>query len=93
MKAFLVVAFLLTSGTASADNCANIIELSRLKYAVSTNKSDIEQNASQFCNEYHKSSDQRNSQSFGASYKFLSASYSSGSASEEEVASILFSFI
>jgi len=72
---------------AHADSCENLIALSKNKYSISSDKSDIEQAAAQFCSEYSSSSGSTKSRSFGASYKLLSASFGSSNVSVEQVAS------
>lgn len=81
----LSMAFLATS--ANAQECESVVALSKVVSTVVSDKDSVEQHASNFCNEYAKSSGKSSNSSFGASYKFLSASFGSSSASVEEVAS------
>lgn len=86
-KGVCCAVIVLLSGSASAQNCENVIALSKIRSTVVQDAEAVEQHASNFCKEYAKSSGSRKSTSYGASYKFLSASFGSSGASVEEVAS------
>ncbi len=86
-RRLFIAAATLFFGSASAQNCENVIELSKIRNTVIQDNSAVEQHASNFCKEYSKSTGISKSKNFGASYKFLSASFGSSGASMEEVAS------
>ncbi|MCB9497002.1 MAG: hypothetical protein H6686_08990 [Fibrobacteria bacterium] len=85
VRFFVVVC--LFSQVSMAQECENIIALSKIRNTVVQGSSVVEQHAKNFCNEYSKSSGATKDGSFGASYKFLSGSFSSSRVSMEEVAS------
>jgi hypothetical protein len=87
MKKIILAYIALFPGLVSAQSCENVIELSKIRNTVVQDNSAVEQHASSFCKEYAKSSGKSSSSNFGASYKFLSASFGSSGASMEEVAS------
>jgi hypothetical protein len=70
-----------------ADECASIIALSRIQNTVVASQSEVESNAANFFDIYSHNRSSSNSSSFGASYDFLAATFASGSASVDEVAS------
>jgi hypothetical protein len=70
----------------ASQRCEGLLKLSREVRADSSNASEVFAQASNFCSEYSKMSGSRNEQSFGASYKFLAASYGASGASIESVA-------
>lgn len=85
---FGAVVFLISvSGNVVAQECESVIALSKVVATVVSDRDSVEQHAANFCNEYSRSGGKSNSASFGASYKFLSASFGSTSASMEAVAS------
>jgi hypothetical protein len=83
----LPILSILVFSTANADNCIDVIALSKIKHTVVKDKSSFEQHASNFCKEYSKSSGSTKSSSYGVSYKFLSLSMGNSGANEEEIAS------
>lgn len=70
-----------------SENCESVISLSKLSRSTLSDESSVSSHASNFCNEYSRSKGVTNTSSFGASFKFLSLSFGSSSASAEEVAS------
>lgn len=75
------------SAPAIAQNCESVIALSKVVNTTVSDKDSLEQHASNFCNEYSKAQGSGKSSSFGASFKFLSASFGSSTVSAETVAS------
>ena len=71
----------------AAKDCSSIIALSKITRSVVHDQSEVQQYASNFCSEYAAHHGASNSASFVASYKFLSATFASGSASVDDVAS------
>lgn len=85
---FITLAFLsICAISAHAQQCETVVALSKVVSTVVSDKDSVDQHASNFCNEYARSSGRSSSSSFGASYKFLSASFGSSSVSIDEVAS------
>lgn len=90
MRTLASVSFILYFLCASAfakDDCTAVIALSKISDSIVANSSEVRSNASNFCSEYEKFESGSESISAGASYKFLSGTFSSGSASLDEVAS------
>ncbi|MGC2164578.1 MAG: hypothetical protein WA632_01035 [Gallionella sp.] len=89
MYQLLVVLIVLftTYSAAMGQECESVIALSKVVSSTVADKDSVEQHAANFCNEYSKSSGSSSSTSFGASYKFLSASFGSSNVSAEAVAS------
>lgn len=87
MHYLIWLAILATSLGASAQECESVVALSKVVSTVVSNRDSVEQHAANFCNEYSRSSGRSSSSSFGASFKFLAASFGSNSASVDEVAS------
>lgn len=85
----IVCAFLLFSAfsVAHADSCESVIALSKISSNVVEDKSVVEKNAENFCSEYSKRNSNSRNDSYGVSYKFLSANMGSDNTSEEAVAS------
>ena len=81
---FIVMVF---ATSATAEECTNVISLSKLVSTTVEDKSSFEAHAENFCKEYNKSKGTTRSSSFGASYKFLSASMGKSGASSETIAS------
>lgn len=75
------------SNMAQAQQCESVIELSKTRSTVVQDNKAVSQHASNFCREYSSVSNRSASRNFGASYKFLSATFGSSSASADEVAS------
>jgi hypothetical protein len=73
--------------SAAAQNCENVIALSRIVSTSIADKSSVDQHAANFCSEYSKRSSSGSSADFGASYKFFSASFGNSNLSADEVAS------
>jgi len=82
-----IVLFLFSPSVWAQDSCSGIIAMSRLQAANASSASEVQSHASNFCNEYRSSKGSSSSTNFGASYKFLSASFGTSGASVEEVAS------
>lgn len=74
-------------GSATAQQCENLISLSKTVTSTVADKSAFEQHASNFCSDYKKSGGSSSSTNVGASYKFLSASFGQSNMSKDEVAS------
>ncbi|TBY54537.1 hypothetical protein E0H59_13710 [Rhizobium leguminosarum bv. viciae] len=87
MRPIFIAAFSLIPTTIFAQECESVIALSKVQSVVISDKATVDQHAANFCNEYSKSSGNSSSTSFGASYKFLSASFGQSGASMEQVAS------
>jgi len=84
----VVIALILTFNTVVyAQECESVIALSKVVTSAVSDKESVEQHAANFCNEYSRSHGSSSSASYGASYKFLSASFGSSSVSAETVAS------
>src|SRR3712207_2091918 len=70
-----------------AQDCSSVIALSKLRSSTASSVAEVQSHAAKFCSEYSRNRSDSNTSSAAASYKFLSASFSSGSASVDEVAS------
>lgn len=70
-----------------AQGCESIIAMSKLQTSTVSNNQTVQEHASSFCQEYAKNKLSSGESSFGASYKFLAASYGSSNASVQAVAS------
>ncbi|MFV9668301.1 hypothetical protein ACNY68_04805 [Pantoea sp. KXB25] len=77
----------LMCASASADDCESIISLSRIVSETTYDKDAVEQNANYFCHAYSQGTSISNDSNFGASYKFLAASFGSSNVTVTEVAS------
>jgi hypothetical protein len=73
----------LISIAAYAGDCESLIGLSKVVTTTTSDKTAL----ANFCNEYRSHHADSSSHNFGASYKFLSASYGSSGASVDDVAS------
>ncbi len=87
MRAILFAAVSLFPAMSFAQECESVIALSKVQSVVISDQATVEQHAANFCNEYSKAAGNNSSASFGASYKFLSASFGQSGASMEQVAS------
>lgn len=87
MKKLFLSALFALPFIANAENCSSILELAKIKNIRSEAATDFQNHASNFCKTYQSESSIKSNASFGASYKFLSASMNKGSASYAEVAS------
>jgi hypothetical protein len=88
MRLFILFVLLASSSAfASGQNCTSVLALSKVVSTVVSDRDSLEKHASNFCSENSRVVDGSSSASFGASYKFLSASLGNSSASREEVAS------
>lgn len=87
MRILILPVLLALSCSALAQECESVVALSKVVSTVVSDKESVDQHAANFCSEYAKSSGRNSSASFGASYKFLSASLGKSNASHEEVAS------
>lgn len=72
---------------AYGQDCSSVIALSKTINTVVSDKSEVEQNAAEFCNEYSRHRGESSTYNYGAGFKFLSASFGGGNASVDEVAS------
>jgi hypothetical protein len=81
------VAVTMIGTAAAAQECESVIALSKVVTTVVSDKETVDQHAANFCNEYRRSYGQSSSASFGASFKFLAATFGSSSASADDVAS------
>lgn len=72
---------------ASAQQCENLIALSKTVSSTVADKSAFEQHAANFCSEYKKSGSSSAETKAAASWKFISASYGQSNMSTDEVAS------
>src|ERR1044071_3595650 len=70
-----------------AQNCENVIALSKTVSTVVQDRDTVEKHAANFCSEYAKNQGSSSSSSFGASVKFLTAASGSSDASFEAIAS------
>jgi hypothetical protein len=86
-KFLLAVLTFGTTQVAMANDCSSVIALSRTQSSTIESSDDVRNQANRFCNEYTSENSRSRSANFGASYKFLSATFGSGDASEEQVAS------
>lgn len=84
---FFGLASLALHQSASGQECENVIALSKTRSVTVSDQSTVEQHAANFCNEYAKASGSSSATNFGASYKFLAASFGQSNASAEQVAS------
>lgn len=87
VRAAALSALMSIPALANAGECEQVIALSKEVRDTVKTQSDFDENAEAFCNEYFRSESSRNSRSYGASYKFLSASIGKENASESEIAS------
>ena len=72
---------------AQIDQCANIIRMSRLSSLIVQSEASFENHKEHFCREYNRSKQASRAGHFGASYKILSISMGTSSASYEAIAS------
>jgi hypothetical protein len=82
-----LILMILSTSCYADEECSGVIALSRIHQNVIQKHSEVQQNAEHFCSEYSQYQQSSATHEFGASYKFLSASFSSGTASADEVAS------
>lgn len=87
MKKIFATTLLTLSFHATAGECQSVISLSKIVSTVVQDKESVEENAATFCSEYSRGSSVNSSTNFGASFKFLSASFGSAGATTEQVAS------
>ncbi|WP_140912136.1 hypothetical protein [Methylomonas koyamae] len=87
MKTFGLLALFSIANIVYAQECETVIALSKIVTTTVSDKDSVDQHAANFCNEYARSSGHSSNTNFGASYKFLSASYGNSNASVDEVAS------
>ena len=69
------------------EQCLGIIAHSRVVNSQFSDEQEFEQRASNFCDEYSRTRTDTSSRSYGASYKYLSASVGASNASYEDLAS------
>ena len=87
MKQLLLLSFAIYSGTTVAQDCSNVIALSKISSTFVSDQDTVESHATNFCSEYAKGSASTSGTSFGASFKFLSLSFGNSNASTETIAS------
>jgi len=78
---------LIVATAAAAQDCETVIALSKVISGRVQDQNLVETHAATFCSQYRQSRGSSSSSEFGASYKFLAASFGSSSASVEDVAS------
>ena len=83
----LCLLILFASPAFAQEQCASVIALSKIVSTSTSSESDVENHASNFCSEYSRHRSDSTTYNFGASYEFLSASFGSGHASADDVAS------
>ena len=83
----IVFAILLFSERAFAQNCENILAVSKIVNITISASAAVEQHAYSFCNEYRKHREDASTSSFGASYEFLSATFGTTTTTVDQVAS------
>lgn len=86
-KAAVLISLLAVASPCWSEECTSVIALSLLQNKIISSKSEVESSAYWFCSEYSRNQGSSNSSSFGASYHFLAATFASGSASVDDVAS------
>lgn len=87
-KYLLSLAALFFSVAANAkENCSDIVLLSRVTSQTSASSDEVQSNAQNFCSAYQRYISNQSGTSFGASYKFLAASFGNSAASVDDVAS------
>jgi len=69
------------------EECSSVIALSRISSSTTVSSSELTSHANAFCSEYAQAKSSNKTVSAGASYKFLSGTFSSGNATADEVAS------
>ncbi|MBI3102020.1 MAG: hypothetical protein HYY98_10775 [Burkholderiales bacterium] len=87
MRSIIAFSAFVSCFSVSAQECANLIALSKTVSSTVAEKSAFEKHTSNFCNEYKKGGSRAASTNAGASWKFISASFGQSSMSTEEVAS------
>jgi hypothetical protein len=87
MRIHLALLAIVVSSNVAAQTCETVIALSKTTSLVVQDRDSLEKHAAAFCSEYSRTRGSSSSSSFGASYKFLSASFGSGDASVDAVAS------
>lgn len=87
MKSLMLCITLLCAADASAQECLSVIALSKTVSTTVSDKETVENNARNFCNSYSSGRTSASGTNFGASYKFLSATFGKSNASAETVAS------
>jgi hypothetical protein len=84
---FIILLSLACSAQALADDCSNLIALSRSTASYVADKGAVESNAANFCSSYRSARGESSSMNAGASYGPISGSFGSSNASSQEVAS------
>lgn len=87
MRIFVALIALFCSLPLHAQQCENLIALSKTVTSTVADKTAFEKHSANFCSEYKKSGSSGASTNAGASYKFISASFGQSSMSTDEVAS------
>src|SRR5437867_4479171 len=72
---------------AFGEDCTSVIALSKIVSTAVADQESVDQHAAKFCSEYSRGVQSSSDSSFGASFKFLSASFGAAGATKEEVAS------
>ena len=88
MKSLAVICLWVGLGvTAHAQNCENIIYMSKTISSAVSDKSTLDQRAAAFCSDFAKKQGGNSSTNIGVSYESLKASFGQSNASMEEMAS------
>jgi H-type lectin domain len=87
MKVCILLVLLTYSTRGFAQDCSSVIALSKTVATTVSDQESVEKHASNFCREYARGNTSTTGTSFGASFKFLSASFGQSNASTETVAS------
>lgn len=87
MRSLTVLFLLFCSSVSFADDCINVIALSKVISTTVEDKSSLDQHAENFCKEFSQSKNSTKSANYSASYKVLSASMGTSGASAEQIAS------
>jgi len=83
----MLAASLLSFPVLAQEECSSVIALSRISSSTTVSSSELTSHANAFCSEYAQAKSSNKTVSAGASYKFLSGTFSSGNATADEVAS------
>lgn len=87
MRWFVVLIVIVFCADSYAQDCSNVIALSKTIRTSVSDKREVEAHAANFCSEYSRHFMERSTYNFGASFSFLSGSAEGGSAAADEVAS------
>ncbi|GJJ00237.1 hypothetical protein RugamoR64_07750 [Duganella rhizosphaerae] len=87
MKKLSILIIAVACSTASAQDCESIIVFAKKSTLTVADSGAFDQEAANFCNAYSRGVSSTSDTNFGASYKFLSASFGQDNASTETIAS------